>query len=395
VWIEALLEKFKGNNEYKLVVVTTSKVKNVVKTEKDGVVYYVLPDTFPILYNENKISNINVWQEFLEEEKPDLIQLWGTEFTHGLCALRLAKNIPSVIYMQGYIGSIARHYLAGMTYNELKKNVTFRDIVKKDSILRQQKKYISHTEKEKEMFNLSGRIISENEWCSMSIKAVCPKIEVYNCPLSVNYVFSKYNWDIERSEKHSVICNASGYPLKGLHMILKAIALLKSKYPDIKLYIPGAKVISNGSAEGFLRKRGYAKYIEKLIKKLDIEDNVVWLESLSQEELARYYQKVRVFVLCSSIENHSSSLKEAMMVGTPCVASAVGGIPEYVRHGENGFLYRFEEYEIMAGYIEKLFENDALAKRLSKTGNEDILRLHTDNGDTEIMIDIYKHILGE
>ena len=61
------------------------------------------------------------------------------------------------------------------------------------------------------------------------------------------------------------------------------------------------------------------------------------------------YPKTRVFVLSSSIENHASSLKEAMMVGTPSIATFVGGVPEYVRHGENGFLYRFEEYEIMAG----------------------------------------------
>ena len=394
VWIDALLEDFKNNKDYRLTVVTTAKVKKTIKTEESGIVYYALPDNPPILYNENNSSNIKVWEKLLNDERPDLIQVWGTEFTHGLCALRLAKNIPSVIYMQGYIGSIARHYLAGMTHNELIKSVTFRDILKSDSIIRQQKKYCKQANKEKEMFNLSGRIISENEWCSLNVKSVSPNVEIFRCPLSVNSTFSTHKWDIEHTEKHSIICNASGYPLKGLHMLLKAVALLKKRYPDLKLYIPGAKVVSDGSIKWLIRKRGYTKYIEKLIKELDIENNISWIGAVSQDELAKYYEKSRVFVLCSSIENHSSSLKEAMIVGTPCVASAVGGVPEYVQHGENGFLYRFEEYEIMAEYIKMIFDNDQLAEKISKNGQASIMKMHAGNDIFNKICTIYDDILN-
>lgn len=396
VWIEALLEGFKDNGDFKLIIATTANVKKTEKLYENGVLYYILPDSFPTAgYNENKPSNIKAWKNLLGDEKPDLIQIWGTEFTHGLCALRQAKDIPSVIYMQGYVGSIARHYLAGMTDAELRSSVTFRNILKQDSILKQQKRYYVQQEKEKEMFCLSGRIISENEWCSMSVKAICPQIEVYNCPLSVNHIFSEHSWDIEKAEKHSIICNASGYPLKGLHMMLRAAALLKNKYPDLKLYVPGTKVASDGSLKGYIKKQGYTKYIEKLIKKLGVEENIVWLGNLTQDKLASCYERARAFVLCSSIENHSSSLKEAMMVGTPCVASSVGGVPEYVRHGENGFLYRFEEYEIMAGYVERIFEDDKLSQSLSEAGRHDMMKLHGANSDTEIITDIYNRILGE
>ena len=395
VWMDALLESFKEQSQYRLIVATTAKIKEIQKFDGDGIVYYAVPDTVPILYNEERKSNILAWKNLIETEKPDLIQVWGTEFTHGLCALRAAKNIPSVIYMQGYLGSIARHYLAGMTHGELKKTVTIRDIIKRDSILLQQKKYYKSAEKEKEMFSLAGRIISENEWCNTSIKSVVPDVGIYNCPLSVNGVFESAKWDIQSAEPHSIICNASGYPLKGLHMALRAVALLKRKYTDIKLYVPGAKVVSDGSVRWLLRKRGYTKYIEKLIKDLGIEEQIVWLGALSQKELARHYATKRAFLLCSAIENHSSSLKEAMIVGTPSVASAVGGIPEYVRHGDNGFLYRFEEYEIMAGYIEKIFDDDGLAQRLSGTARTDMISLHGKSNILKTVTDIYRSILGE
>lgn len=83
------------------------------------------------------------------------------------------------------------------------------------------------TRKEKEMFHLASSAICENDWCDDSIKAVVPNMSVYRCPLSVNPVFSQYMWNVENVERHSIICTASGYPLKGLHMVLRAVSILK------------------------------------------------------------------------------------------------------------------------------------------------------------------------
>lgn len=393
LWMSALLHDFIQANEHRLVVATSVAVQDTIRLEENGVVYYGIPNQVPLLYDENEKNNSFAWKKMIDREQPDLIQIWGTEFTHGLCALRIAGDIPSVIYMQGYLQSIARHYLAGMTNSELNASVTFRDFIKRDSIFKQQKKYLASVKKEKEMLERSGRIICENDWCENSVKALNPDIEVFRCPLSINTIFSEKKWNIDRAEPHSIICTASGYPLKGLHMLLRAVALLKNRYSDIKLYIPGPKMVADKSIQWKLRKRGYTKYIEKLIKELGIEENIVWLGMVSQEQLAEQYAKTRVFVLSSSIENHASSLKEAMMVGTPSVATFVGGVPEYVRHEENGFLYRFEEYEIMAGYIKKLFDEDSTAVKISENGRKDMYYLHSGNNVYKTICDIYKKIM--
>ncbi|MDO4599062.1 MAG: glycosyltransferase [[Ruminococcus] gnavus] len=392
LWMSALLHDFIQANEHRLVVATSVAVQEIIRLEENGVVYYGIPNQVPLLYNENEKNNSLAWKEIIDGEQPDLIQIWGTEFTHGLCALRVAGDIPSVIYMQGYLQSIARHYLAGMTNSELKASITFRDFIKRDSIFQQQQKYFASIEKEKEIFERSGKIICENDWCENSVKALNPGIESFRCPLSINTIFFEKKWSIEQAEPHSIICTASGYPLKGLHMVLRAVALLKNRYSDIKLYVPGPKMVADASLQWMIRKRGYMKYIEKLIKKLDIEENIVWLGMISQEQLAEQYAKTRVFVLSSAIENHASSLKEAMMVGTPSIAAFVGGIPEYVQHGENGFLYRFEEYEIMAEYIKKLFEEDSTAVKISENGRKDMYYLHSRNNVYKTICDIYKKI---
>ena len=395
VWIDALLEDFKLNSEYEIVVATTLPTKSTIKHCNDGITYYALPDNYPTLYNENRKENIKAWKKLLKEENPDIIQVWGTEFTHGLCALRQSSNTPSIIYMQGLLSSIAKYYHAGIELKEIKKNRTFRDIIKRDGILSQQKKYYKSSLKEREMLNLSRRIISENEWCNYNVKSVIPDIKTYDLALSINKVFSKKKWDINNIERHSIMCTASGYTIKGLHMVLKATALLKDKYPDIKVYVPGTPMVSDGSLKGNLKKGGYVKYIETLIKELGIKDNVVWMGYVSQDELASRYEKTHLFVMSSSIENHSSSLKEAMIVGMPCISSAVGGIPEYVKHGENGLLYRFEEYQLMAGYVEKIFDDDDLAKTLSKRAREDMMSLHEGKDLYKKMINIYQEILRE
>lgn len=397
LWMSSLLVDFEKNKEYKLVVATSIPRKETVKLEENGIVYYGIPNQFPLLYDENNYRNIAAWENMLEREKPDVIQIWGTEFTHGLCALRIANklHIPSVIYMQGYLGSIARHYLAGLSHGELKKNVTFRDFIKRDSIEQQQKKYYQSVEKEKEMIRLSENVICENDWCENSIRAIVSDISVYRCPLSINHIFNKHIWTISNVEPHSIICTASGYPLKGLHMVLRAVALLKKDYPDIKLYVPGTKMVSDGSLQWTIRKNGYTKYIEQLIRKLDIQDQIVWMGYVSQEQLAVQYKKTRVFVMSSSIENHSSSLKEAMMVGTPSVASAVGGVMEYVHQGENGFIYRFEEYEIMAAYVRRLFEDDELAVRLSEQCRKDMRKLHESTDIYKRITNIYRNVVKD
>lgn len=385
LWIGALLEGFKGKQEWKIAVATTANIKKRISIQEDNITYYALPGQVPLLYKENNADNIAAWRTLLEEEKPDLIQVWGTEFTHGLCALRQAGGIPSVIFIQGYLGSIARYYLAGIPYREARKTLTFRDFLKHDGIIQQQKKYERSTIKEREMLQLSGRIISESRWCEENIRAIAPSIQVYHCPISINSIFREHEWNIENIERHSIMCTASGYPIKGLHMMLRAVALLKQEFPDIKLYVPGTPQVSDGSLQQKLRKRGYTKYIERLIKELNLSSNIIWMGMVSQEKLAEQYQKSHVFVMCSAIENHSSSLMEAMMVGVPCISSAVGEIPEYVKNGENGLLYRFEEYAMLAGHIRDIFGDNNLALRLSRNGKSSIFKMH--NNDT-IMEDI-------
>ena len=111
----------------------------------------------------------------------------------------------------------------------------------------------------------------------------------------------------------------------------------------------------------FRRKTGYMKYLESLIYDNGLQDNVVYTGSLTSEQMVDYLVKSHIYVMPSIMENHSSSLIEAMVAGAPCVSSLVGGTASLVQHKRNGILYNSLDYKSLAGNIIRLFEDDELA----------------------------------
>ena len=99
-----------------------------------------------------------------------------------------------------------------------------------------------------------------------------------------------------------------------------------------------------------------------------------------------------MFVCPSSIENSPNSLGEAQLVGCPVVASYVGGVPDMVEDNVTGLLYRFEETEMLAAAICRVFADDELAKRLSENGSVAAHKRHDGIVNATRMIEIYNTI---
>lgn len=368
-WLDAAFEALENEKNLELTVITVLPIKEIIKKKLGNHSFYILPGGFASQYDHSLSENKKIWEKIREECRPDLVQIWGTEYAHGYLALQVMKGIPSVIYMQGVMSQIARHYLANMSEKELAESISLRDILKFDWIRRRQQKFYRRSSIENEMIRIAGNVIVENEWCESHCKAIAPDCIAYKSKLTIKKDFYKQEWKAEMIRPYTIMCNATGgYPIKGFHMLLKAMELVIRKYSDSKLLIPGEKSPLDKSFFEKLRINGYTKYIISTIKKLHLENNIVFLGELTSEQMAEQMASSNVFVMPSSIENHSSTLIEAMIVGTPCISSYVGGIPEYLQHNVNGLLYRFEEYEILASHIIKIFDNPAFASGIALNG---------------------------
>jgi glycosyltransferase involved in cell wall biosynthesis len=110
--------------------------------------------------------------------------------------------------------------------------------------------------------------------------------------------------------------------------------------------------------------------------------------------VARYYQAADVYVHAAKADTFPNTVLEALACGTPVVATAVGGIPEQVRHGETGFLVDSGDVEGMADGIEKILKDKGLRDRLSEAASEDAIKRFDLNRQADQYLDWYEQILA-
>lgn len=371
LWMDALLKYLKANESIKISIVTSSTNDEIITQSIDGITYYLIPGGLPVYYSRKKDLAHADWTQIYHKEKPDVIHVWGTEYSHALVGLEVAKemNIPSVIYIQGIMKAISNYATGRLPLKEMIKYITLRDIYRMQMLPFQGKWFGKRAKIEEQILKLAGSVIIENKWAESFCLSINPNLRIYKAPLNINDVFSQEQWNIKKMIPYTILCNASGPAYKGLHILLRALVDIKKKYPDVKLYIPGESMMLK---KGFKRQKhpGYYSLISDFIINNQLEQNVEFTGYLTQKQLAQKLSVSNVFVLPSAIENHSSSLKEALLVGTPSVSSQVGGIVEYLKFGESGFTYRYEEHECITRYVCELFANRELCVRFSENSRK-------------------------
>ena len=105
--------------------------------------------------------------------------------------------------------------------------------------------------------------------------------------------------------------------------------------------------------------------LERQTAELGLGSRVTFLGNRPREEVLRILYSADAALLSSSWENFPHVVVEALAVGTPVIATAVGGVPEVVRDGENGLLVPAGDPEALAAAIRRLFEDDVLRGRLA------------------------------
>ncbi|MCJ7839478.1 N-acetyl-alpha-D-glucosaminyl L-malate synthase BshA [Lederbergia sp. NSJ-179] len=102
----------------------------------------------------------------------------------------------------------------------------------------------------------------------------------------------------------------------------------------------------------------------RLTKELDIEDKVLFLGK--QDHLEELYSVSDLMLLLSEKESFGLVALEAMSCGIPCIGTNIGGIPEVVEDGVNGFLCELGDLEAMRDKAITLLTNPTLYKRFSE-----------------------------
>jgi len=375
----------------KLTIAFPKKGLNDVQVLKGQIInYYYFP---PVSDKgaKSSVGNIHL-KKILDEVNPDIVQVFGTEFAHTLAMINICKNDKVVISIQGLTSVIARHYMLGLPVN-IQNGFTLRDLVKQDNIKQQQTKFAKHGRLEIEALQKVKHIIGRTTWDKACTSQINPDAKYHFCNETLKGEFYKHCWDINRCEKHSIFVSNGSYPIKGLHFMLDAMPLILKRFPDTILYVGGFNVTKCDTLKDNLKMLSYGKYIKELIKKYKLDGKIFFTGLLDERQMCERYLKSHVFVCPSSIENSPNSLCEAMILGVPCIASHVGGIPDLIKHREEGFVYQTDAPYMLTHYVCEIFENQDMALSFSKKAREHALKTHDREENTKSLLKIYKSIL--
>lgn len=141
---------------------------------------------------------------------------------------------------------------------------------------------------------------------------------------------------------------------------IQAFHQLKEKFPDYKMEIAG---------NGPLMKK-----CEQLIRQLGEADRIKLLGWVHNDQLPEFLCRWRLMLAPTNYEGIPNSLLEAMACGTPVLSSPVGGIPDVIEHGEDGWLLPDNSAATIASYLETILAKQEKLAEASKKSREKILK---------------------
>lgn len=144
---------------------------------------------------------------------------------------------------------------------------------------------------------------------------------------------------------------------KAPESMLDVFARVHAARPDSHFLIAGNGMTNDAAMADMVRERGLDSHVHLLGVQADVG---VLLSSAD------------VFLLPSRVEGFPNAIMEAMAFGLPVVASNVGGVPDLVRHGEDGFLHEAEDVDGMARSVIALLADAGLRVRFGEAGRRRI-----------------------
>ncbi|MCL4691937.1 MAG: glycosyltransferase [Candidatus Hydrogenedentes bacterium] len=146
--------------------------------------------------------------------------------------------------------------------------------------------------------------------------------------------------------------------VKGIPILLEAIAHLRDAHPDIELVLAG-----DGPDRGWIERRS---------QELGIANRVRVTGYLSQDRVREELRASDIFVMASFAEGVPVVLMEAMATGLPVIATRIAGIAELVDDGESGFLTPPSDTGSLVERIDALLRDPQLRSRMGIAGRQKV-----------------------
>ncbi len=152
--------------------------------------------------------------------------------------------------------------------------------------------------------------------------------------------------------RFTVFCNRSWEPIYGVDVLARAFVKIAAGRPPLRLLLLGS------GSQGHL--------IRDILSNGGVLEQVTFAGQVNNPDLPRFYQMADLYISASHVDGSSVSLMEAMACGLPCLVSDIPANKEWVRAGQNGWLFRDGDVDDLAAKIAQALENRKLLSQIGQ-----------------------------
>lgn len=357
-WIESLEELISDDESIDLAVTFLHNTDSL-RTKQNKTTYYPIriesrkKNFFKyltdILFKRDKnIRYINRLLEVIEDFKPDVIHVFGTETFFA--TIQDFTTIPVVIHLQGLINPILNAYYPVnlskwdfiLSYKYFFTNSKFNGPISSFNSLKKQ------AVKEAKIIKNAKYLMGRTDWDHSLVQFYNTNVNYFHINEVMRPGFYEDLTKNKNLNKHiTIVSTISPAVYKGLDLILKTAQLLNNETNVEFVW----KLVGINQSDKLL------KHFEKALHVSHEKLNIKCLGIKTPEELIKLLNDSDLFIHPSYIDNSPNSVCEAQMIGLPVFACNVGGVSSLIKNNETGILVPSNGMFELACQI-KTFYND-------------------------------------
>ncbi|MGB2841626.1 MAG: glycosyltransferase family 4 protein [Halobacteriota archaeon] len=361
IYVKGIAEKLvEKGHEVIVITINQRRCLKLLIEVKNGVKIYRIPSwNIYTLYNSNKKPMFikPIWY---------VIDLWGFHF-YKIVKNILKKEMPDVIHVHSYKGMF-QAFNAAKTLNlhVIYTAHSYEMICPKAILLRTSNEICNTPTRICKIYRKIIKYLLKNKLDLLTAPSQftidkLKETEIFKDVKAIrlyNAIELSDGKKLKKSEKDyrliDVLYVGGLSKHKGVHILINAFKELK--YENIRLHIVG-----KGKDEDEFKKIAGS------------DKRIIFHGFKTGEELMNFYKKANVVVTPSlCYDNSPMVIYESLMNGTPVIGSRIGGIPELIEDGYNGFLFEAGNVDKLKGILENLVENPSELKRLEEGAFESV-----------------------
>ena len=391
-WLESLEKHFRANTDAEVAVAFYwDGTDSLMHFTEEGREYFAIPSP----HRGGKLEKfkrrskgliegpeyVSYFEDIVKQFNPDLIHVFGSEKAYGLIAPRV--KVPTVIWIQGNLTVYTHKWFAGISKEEVLKLTPQAQKIKSMDMVSRYKYYLNLAEREREIFSGCKYYTGRTDWDRRISSVLSPDSQYFHCEEILRDAFYQVDWEAHTGrDELRLMTTIQGNLYKGMETLIETMQILVNMGKKIRWRVCGLK-------EG----DGLIQLLQKKYKKNLSSLGIDLLGRVNPETLINELLEADVFVHPSHIDNSPNSVCEAMLVGTPVLATYAGGTPSLLENNREGLLVQPGDPYAMAGAILDLQQRPDIAAQMAQAAKSRAQQRQDPQQIVQSLLDIYQHIL--